>query len=251
MVKKPTNSAIRYVEWPVDNVLAYTTTRHHPDNLILKTNTPYDAFNLGEHVGDDIDIVKANRKTLHLLHENKLDIQWLEQVHGNHVVVVKEYSEVPFVADAAITSDKNIALAVMTADCLPILLTNKQGTEIAAIHGGWRPLSKAIIEKTITQMDSPANDIYAWLGPCIGANAFEVGQDVVSSFPHQQKSAFKLQNKLNYRLNSCFIFFTRSNTNNPFDVSDKDFAITYFARLSSFYNSFNTTININRCNNNF
>jgi len=229
MVKKPINSAIRYVEWPVANILAYTTARHRPDNLILKTNTPYNAFNLGEHVGDDIDIVKANRKTLHLLHENKLDIQWLEQVHGNHVVVVKEYSEVPFVADAAITSDKNIALAVMTADCLPILLTNKQGTEIAAIHGGWRPLSKAIIEKTITQMESPANDIYAWLGPCIGANAFEVGQDVVSSFPHQQKSAFKLQNNSKYLADLQKIAFnqlTELGVNNISTLTDCTFENT-------------------------
>ena len=185
------NRPIYKVEWPVPNVLAFTTTRLHPQKHTISQNSkikPYSEFNLGEHVGDNLDQVKSNRK--HLL--NNLPphskIQWLEQVHGNNVVIIDSHSPISLIADAAITQQKNISLAVMTADCLPILLTAADGSEIAAIHGGWKPLVKNIIENTINRMLTPNKNIIAWLGPCIGKAAFEVGEEVKLAFESQSES---------------------------------------------------------------
>jgi hypothetical protein len=125
--------------------------------------------------GNDIDAVQVN-------------IQWLEQVHGNEVVVVSTVNQQAIVADASITREKNIALAVMTADCLPILLSATNGKEVAAIHGGWRSLSANIIEKTLEKMQTKPQDIKAWLGPCIGQGAFEVGAEVKLCFTEQDKN---------------------------------------------------------------
>ncbi len=97
-------------------------------------------------------------------------------------------SEQSIVADAAVTNEKNICLAIMTADCLPILLVSKSGKEVAAIHGGWRPLAANIVSKTITKMKTPAADILVWLGPCISGSAFEVGGEVKSAFIQQGDS---------------------------------------------------------------
>ena len=122
-------------------------------------------------------------------------IQWLEQVHGNKVVTIDSHSTTPLIADAAITQQKNVALAVMTADCLPILLTAADGSEIAGIHGGWKPLAKNIIAHTVDNMSTSNENIIAWLGPCIGKEAFEVGEDVKIVFERQSKkfiSAFCL-----------------------------------------------------------
>ena len=98
----------------------------------------------------------------------------------------------------------------MTADCLPILLVSKSGDEIAAIHGGWRPLAANIITKTLEKMKTPTADIYAWLGPCISKNAFEVGSEV--------KAAFVEQNEQNEYINECFeAAYTKKFNGNPLD----------------------------------
>ncbi|WP_157673906.1 peptidoglycan editing factor PgeF [Cognaticolwellia beringensis] len=185
------------IKWPTTNVLAITTTRlsanippassndEYPQLNIKDTkNNPseFHAFNLGEHVGDCATAVAQNRKSLLKYLPSKTKIQWLEQVHGNNVAIVEAHDNTPIVADAAITRSRHIALAIMTADCLPILLSNKDGSEIAAIHAGWRPLAANIVERTISTMLSPADEVFAWLGPCIGAKAFEVGEDVKQAF---------------------------------------------------------------------
>ncbi len=174
------------INWPAKNVLAFSTTRLPPkfqlSNYPPNTLTGYDAFNVGDHVGDCPIKVASNRKHLLSFLPDNSKIQWLEQVHGNNVVDIIDYCEKPIVADAAITRQKNIALAVMTADCLPILLTNKEGSEIAVIHAGWRPLSANIIARTLAKMKSTADDIHVWLGPCIGPSSFEVGQEVKQKF---------------------------------------------------------------------
>ena len=199
------NRPIHKVEWPVPNVLAFTTTRHHPQKYSLSQRpeiTSYREFNLGEHVGDNLDQVRSNRN--HLLNNLPIHskIQWLEQVHGNNVVTIDSHSTTPLVADAAITQQQNIALAIMTADCLPILLTATDGSEIAGIHGGWKPLAKNIIANTVDSMCTSNNNIIAWLGPCIGKDAFEVGEEVKLVFESQSEnfiSAFRLNdsNKVN------------------------------------------------------
>jgi hypothetical protein len=219
------NSTFESVNWPeaasqfINNkVVALQTTRLAPStlsskNFIDKANQPpkiiahqrsYDHFNLGLHVGDDEANVKFNRQLLsqtlaHKISSNKLfnpkrlttelsdlsNIQWLNQVHGNQVVTVSRISSNPITADASITREKKLALAIMTADCLPILLSHRNGDEVAAIHGGWRCLEAGIIKATLGKMLSKSNDVVAWLGPCIGKKAFQVGAKVRNAFIDQ------------------------------------------------------------------
>jgi YfiH family protein len=193
-----TNSAIEFVQWPghssipenavVENVLAIQTTRITPDNSFEDQTSPYQDFNLGLHVGDCAQQVEKNRQSLQKFLPDNAKIQWFEQVHGNEVAEVLQVSEKAIVADAAVTNKKNTCLAIMTADCLPILLVSKYGDEVAAIHGGWRPLAANIIFNTLKKMKTPTADIYAWLGPCISKNAFEVGSEVKAAFVQQGKA---------------------------------------------------------------
>lgn len=203
------DSAIECVNWSNslalnDTVIALQTTRGLGSDVV--STSCYDKFNLGLHVGDNPDSVLKNRLSLKQFinqYPNSLEvnnpatddinIQWLEQVHGNEVVYIEQASDKALIADASITRERNVALAIMTADCLPILLCNSDGSEIAAIHGGWRPLAANIIEKTIDKMQSETNEVKAWLGPCIGNTAFEVGQEVKNTF-----------NKLDIRFNEAF-----------------------------------------------
>jgi len=198
MPQKNINLNIHQANWPVHNVLAFTTTRHHPSlsSRASSEQTAYLSFNLGNHVGDNAKSVSANQKCLMQLLPKKSNIQWFEQVHGNDVAVINTHTDKAVIADAAVTKHRHIALAIMTADCLPILLSTKQGNEIAAIHGGWRPLAGNIIAKTLAKMTADNNDIVAWLGPCIGESAFEVGEEVKQQFLQQSlifQSAFKPQ----------------------------------------------------------
>ncbi|TWX63969.1 peptidoglycan editing factor PgeF [Colwellia demingiae] len=204
-----TNATVELVKWPLnpshsldDKVLALQTSRLYPQlslnqSLSEQVSSAYGDFNLGMHVGDNAERVSHNRNVLkHFISQqlfNKtvksnteliddVKIQWLEQIHGSEVVTVTSVDEQAMVADASITRQKKIVLAIMTADCLPILLSHKTGSEVAAIHGGWRPLAANIIAKTIAKMHSMPSDIVAWLGPCIGKDAFEVGSDVKLAF---------------------------------------------------------------------
>ena len=171
------------VDWPVRHVTAFTTTRQLAGEFALPEQPEqYDSFNLGLHVGDNPEQVNANRVSLTQDLPADTNIQWLEQIHGNDVVVVEQYQAVPITADAVVTRNPHIALAVMTADCLPILIADKSGQVIAAIHGGWRPLAQNIIAKTVETMGEPAQQLVAWLGPCIGPTAFEVGSEVKTAF---------------------------------------------------------------------
>lgn len=197
---------IHNVEWPVQNVLAFTTTRNYPSvnaqTESSDSSTSFNHFNLGLHVGDDPEKVLINRQKLSTLLPENTRIQWLEQVHGSEVLLIEKYTKQTLIADAAITREKNIALAIMTADCLPILLTAKDGSEIAAIHGGWKPLAKNIIANTLNKMTTRNEDISVWLGPCISKLAFEVGEDVKSAFVNQSKSfskAFSVSSSTSYQ----------------------------------------------------
>lgn len=196
------SSAIEFVQWLPNTatsekelaakVLALQTTRLTPNticpNIGCDDHThPYQYFNLGLHVGDCPQQVLKNRQSLQKLLPENTKIQWLEQVHGNEVVEIEQVSTTAIVADAAVTDKKNTCLAIMTADCLPILFVSKYGDEIAAIHGGWRPLAANIIINTLDKMKTPNEDICAWLGPCISKNAFEVGSEVKAEFVQQDE----------------------------------------------------------------
>lgn len=146
------------------------------------SQTPYASFNLADHVGDIPANVIANRALLrkHLPEEPI----WLNQVHGT--LVSTPNARLPQ-ADAIVSNIPNEVLAIMTADCLPVLFANITGTVIGAAHAGWRGLSAGVLENTVKAMreldnSSEDSNIHAWLGPAIGPQAFEVGQDVVDAF---------------------------------------------------------------------
>ena len=156
---------------------------------------PFDRFNLGRNCGDDPAHVRQNRERL--LGEFALPAapRWLHQVHGTHVhdfnpAHVGGASAPTPTADAAITTLPNTVLAVLTADCLPVLFCNDAGTEVAAAHAGWRGLAGGILEATVQAMHSPAESLLAWLGPAAGPQAYEVGAEVRDAFlAHDRRAA--------------------------------------------------------------
>tara|TARA_Y100001968_G_C19443106_1_gene763683 strand:+ start:1534 stop:2280 length:747 start_codon:yes stop_codon:yes gene_type:complete len=162
--------------WPAPaNISALTTSclggHSHP---------PFLSNNLALHVGDEAKHVEANRQQLINYFNLPTTPIWLEQTHSTICID----TEVDFqrCADASITRDTNKVLAIMTADCLPILLCDKQGLEIAAIHAGWRGLLDGVIEQTLSKMQSLNQNILAWIGPAICGNCFEVGSEVYQLF---------------------------------------------------------------------
>jgi len=173
------NLIMIYPDWPApDNIKAISTTRQGGFSL-----PPYDSLNLGDHVGDELHTVNQNRK---LLLQSGLpeSPRWLKQVHGTTISLASSWQQGDE-ADAIVSNDINQVCSIMTADCLPILLCNQQGNQVAAIHAGWRSLAAGIIEKTLTHFNCPSQDIMAWLGPAIGPTQFEVGRDVFAEFSAQ------------------------------------------------------------------
>jgi YfiH family protein len=152
-------------------------------------------LNLGLHVGDVRERVLANRARL--LSLTGVPILWLDQVHGTAVIdadsfINEEAGPAPPCADAAVCTRPGLALSVMTADCLPVLLTDAEGRCIGAAHAGWRGLCAGVIEATIQAMRhrlAPHAPIRAWLGPAIGPRAFEVGEEVRQAFLDQDRQA--------------------------------------------------------------
>jgi YfiH family protein len=140
---------------------------------------PWDSFNLGDHVGDDPSHVAANRAAL--MAALPAEPRWLRQVHGNVAVNADLLINSPE-ADAAFSRQSGTVCAVMTADCLPVLFCDRAGTVVAAAHAGWRGLLAGVLEETVTQMRVPAKDVLVWLGPAIGPNCFEVGDEVRTAF---------------------------------------------------------------------
>ena len=137
-------------------------------------------LNLADHVGDQPETVARNRKIL----AAELDLpeapRWLKQVHGTQVVDAAEVSA-PTPADAIISTTPGQVCAVLTADCLPVLLCDREARHVAAIHAGWRGLLAGVIEASIEALERrrvPASSMLAWLGPAIGPSAYEVGSDV-------------------------------------------------------------------------
>ena len=162
-------------DWPAPpNVRALTTTRQGGVSV-----PPWDSFNLAEHVGDDPVCVSINRARLKtLLPHPPL---WLQQVHGT-VCVDAAVAGNNAGADAAFTRQRGQVCAVLTADCLPVLLCDEGGTVVAVAHAGWRGLLAGVIESTVAAMGVPGNQLIAWLGPAIGPTAFEVGAEVREAF---------------------------------------------------------------------
>ena len=139
-------------------------------------------FNVGGHVGDSDEAVQANRQMLHHQLPSVSTITWLNQVHGTRVIHAPSEYEEGIEADAVWSDEPGFACAVMTADCLPIVLADIEGRCIAAVHGGWRGLAGGILKRTVEAMPVDADRLFAWLGPAIGPSAFEVGGDVLAAF---------------------------------------------------------------------
>jgi len=144
----------------------------------------YSEFNLASHVGDDLRAVYSNRKKLRDDLHLPSEPVWLDQVHSNKVIVLEKESstQATLQADASISRTKGIVCSVLTADCLPVFFCNQAGTEVAAAHAGWRGLHTGILSNTLEAMNASANEILVSLGPAIGPQAFEVGEEVYQAF---------------------------------------------------------------------
>lgn len=168
--------------WPApDNVRAITTTR-----IGGFSEGAYTSMNLGERTDDNMIAIARNRNYLVKSLELPEEPCWLFQSHGSKVVRLYHDTMPNQAADASYSTLANKVCAVLTADCLPVLLCAKDGSAVAAVHAGWRGLAKGIVDNTVSTLlhfgkCQPGN-LLAWLGPAIGPAVFEVGQDVVDAF---------------------------------------------------------------------
>jgi hypothetical protein len=166
--------------WPApQNVVAFTSTRIGGVSV-----GPYASCNLGDHVGDNEMAVQDNRRLLREQHLfDEADPVWLNQVHGDRVRILDSQRPLTrLMGDASYTQTPQRICAVMTADCLPVLLCNRAGTEVSAVHVGWRGCVAGILANAVDCFHSPSTELLAWLGPCIGPEAFEVGAEVYEAF---------------------------------------------------------------------
>jgi polyphenol oxidase len=165
-------------EWHAPGVRALSTTRQGG-----VSPPPWESLNLGAQVGDAGERVAANRRRLREAEGLPSEPHWLEQVHGIAVVDLDAADSITR-ADAAVSSTPGRVCAVMTADCLPVVLAGDDGAVVGVAHAGWRGLALGVIEATLELMrgKAPGARIQAWLGPAIGAANFEVGEDVRAAF---------------------------------------------------------------------
>ena len=164
--------------WPA-GVRVATTTRAGG-----VSREAFASLNLGDHVGDEPDAVRVNRQRLAQALPGDVSVNWLAQEHGTQVVKASATAAAATtpVADACWTDRPRLACAVLTADCLPVLLCSGDGRTVAAVHAGWRGLVAGVIEATVRAVASDPRDLHVWLGPAIGPAAFEVGAEVREAF---------------------------------------------------------------------
>lgn len=176
-------------DWPIPENVAIAITNRFGGVSV----SPFDSLNLGLHVGDKPQDVLTNRAILSQQFALPAEPTWLEQVHGTNIVQLQTLtadSALTF-ADGSYSNQFGHVCAVMTADCLPILLCNQQGTEVAAVHAGWRGLCEGVIEQALAMFQSPAATLIAYFGPAIGPSAFEVGSEVRDAFMSKDPQASK------------------------------------------------------------
>ena len=173
-------------DWPVPpRVRAFVTTRAGGVSA-----APYDGFNLGTRCGDDPVAVSANRALLRAGLPS--EPVWLRQVHGARVleagVAIPELDVEPE-ADASCTRAAGVVCSVLVADCMPVLLADHAGSAVAVAHAGWRGMSRGVIEAAVAGMKVPPHEVIAWLGPAIGPDYFQVGEDVLQAFTQHDAAA--------------------------------------------------------------
>jgi hypothetical protein len=144
-------------------------------------------LNLALHVGDDPARVAQNRKLLRQQLKLPAEPCWINQTHGTHTVTLEQ--DVTRDADAAVTRVAGTIAVVIIADCLPILLCNRDGSEVGAVHAGWRGLQAGIIQSALATMKSPSQQLMAWIGPGISQACFEVGDEVRAAFVDSMQDA--------------------------------------------------------------
>jgi YfiH family protein len=187
--------------WPAPaNIHAATTLRTGG-----VSQGSYSSLNPACHVGDDADRVRQNRQIIREMLDLPAEPVWLNQIHSNRAVKAVKTASLQQ-ADASYADESGVVCAVMTADCLPLLLCATDGSQVAAIHAGWRGLLSGIISNTVMAMQIPPSppftkggiggDLLVWLGPAIGPDCFEVGAEVRDAFLEKSAafiSAFKKQ----------------------------------------------------------
>lgn len=188
----PAAAALLHADWPAPpSVRAFTTLRYGAG----ASQAPFDTFNLGNRNaadGDDPATVDRNRAELVAHAHLPSAPHWLRQVHGTGVLHIQRGSDsrnpdggglqVEPEADTAVTTAPGTVLAVLTADCLPVLFCARDGSEVAAAHAGWRGLAGGMLEATVAAMATPPNELMAWLGPAAGPEHYEIGSDVHDAF---------------------------------------------------------------------
>lgn len=173
-------------DWQIPGVRAGTTLRHG----LGRSLPPFDSLNLGAACGDDPNTVVANRQALQQALALPRAPSWLRQVHGVAVLPVTQSDQTPASsADAAVTELAGQPLAILSADCLPVLLAAVDGSEIGAAHAGWRGLAAGVIGRTVQAMRTPVDRLQAWLGPAAGPLAYEVDEPVRAAFLAQDPAA--------------------------------------------------------------
>ena len=198
----------RYIkaDWPAPgNVIAFSTTRVGGCSV-----GAYKGLNLGHHVGDNHALVAANRELLANVLPDGSRVQWLSQTHGTQVIRAGDVTEYPE-ADACLSTEVGDACAILSADCLPVLLCNRRGTVVAAAHAGWRGLLNGVLEATVEAMNCDKDELLAWMGPAISPAAFEVGPEVRSKFMEAAGAS---------SLNEVSLCFTRSPTDSQRYMAD-------------------------------
>jgi YfiH family protein len=173
--------------WPAPlRVRAAVSTRFGPG----RSESPYERFNLGLNSGERVETVQSNRRVLARALALPEPPVFLRQVHGVAVHRAEQAAAEPAPeADAAMTTTRGRPLAILTADCLPVLFCSEDGQSVAAAHAGWRGLAAGVLEATVAQMPSPPRRLLAWLGPCIGQPSYEVGEEVRAAFLAQDAAA--------------------------------------------------------------
>lgn len=142
---------------------------------------PFAGLNVSDNVGDDPQAVDKNRCYLHDALSLPSDPLWLQQQHASDVLLCESNDDCR-TADASISFESGYVCAVMTADCLPVLFCDKEGTRVGVAHAGWRGLLSGVLDNTAAALDCPPQQLCAWLGPAIGPDAFQVGDDVRDAF---------------------------------------------------------------------
>ena len=199
-------------DWPVPgNVRAAFTTR-----IGGASGAPYETLNLGFDSGDEPTAVAENHRRLHAAMDLPSEPAWLRQGHGNRVMRIERPTPSPPVsnkegwhraggrrpeADAAWADRPGRVCAVLTADCLPVLLCERGGAAVAAVHCGWRGLAAGVLENAIRALDTGPDELMAWLGPAIGPEVYEVGAEVRHAFADRHENvapAFRPADRWNH-----------------------------------------------------